>query len=184
MKTKRAKHTRRTKHTSRAPRLAVIVGIGVIVLCLVGLWVIEYYEYIIINWSASIPRGIYTRMYDNEITYGDYVTFEFPKEQFFEPNQAPWYPEGGEFIKPVVGLPGDTIIRYRNGYQVAHTVLQPRYMQDRHGAKLPSLLEPYAEVPPEALLVGSVHAGSFDSRYFGPVVVSQITGVYQLLWEW
>ena len=55
--------------------------------------------------------------------------------------------------------------------------------RDRRGAILPRWSGCRRLAPDELFLLGDT-AGSFDSRYFGPVTRSEVLGVYQEVLRW
>ncbi len=159
----------------------VISGIVAILLLLLG---VEQSGLIRINRSKSIPKGVYLRISLASITLGDYLLFTLPKEEYFPQNQVAWYPKDNQFMKQVVGVEGDRIFHYANGFLVGDTTLYPRYPYDRMGVTLPNRLGSHHRVPVDSFVVGSTLAESYDSRYFGPVGVPSIIRQYRLIWEW
>ncbi len=137
-----------------------------------------------INLTASVPRGVYLRVLQRDITYGSYAVFRLSDPLADQLSIAPWYPKGGLFIKEVVGVGGDMIEPAHNGYRINNTELFPRFNHDRYGNILPQELESIYTVPQDSLILGSDHPYSFDSRYFGAISLSTLDGVYRLLWSW
>ncbi len=137
-----------------------------------------------INLTASVSRGVYIRIPQKKISHGCYVIFELPDSLSSQLSTASWYPDSQKFIKEVVGVEGDAVESFHNGYAVSGVELFPQFPYDREGNPLPREMDDLLVVPEGMVLVGSPHPYSFDSRYFGPLDIAEIDGVYQLLWEW
>ncbi len=165
----------------KAKRLCTLIPL---VWVLTIIMVIDGCSILRINLTASVPRGVYLRVPQGDITYGSYVVFKLSDTLASQMSIAPWYPKGEFFIKEVIGVEGDTIESAHNGYSINNTELFPRFNQDRYGNTLPQELESISTVPPDSLILGSDHPYSFDSRYFGAVHTSELDGVYRLLWSW
>ncbi len=154
-------------------------------ICIIGIIMfLDGFSILRINLTASVPPGVYLRIPQKDISYGSYAVFRLPNTLASQLRVAPWYPKGEFFIKEVIGIEGDTIEPAHNGYRVNGIELFPRFNQDRYGNTLPQALERVYTVPPESLILGSEHPYSFDSRYFGVVYLSELDGVYRLLWSW
>jgi len=116
----------------------------------------------------------------------------------FRPHGTPYIPDGTEWIKMVSGLPGDRIeikemnepwtrVVFVDGNPVElravknvilHTdresIVFPVYEKDTRGRPLP-VIKPQV-IPEGKLFVSSPHIRSYDSRYWGLVDESWITG--------
>ncbi len=108
---------------------------------------------------------------------GDIIVFEYPED------------ESKDFIKRIVGLPGDTIeIRnkdvYRNGQKlvepyVKHTdaMIQETSSRDNKG--------PLVVPPDKYFVMGDNRDESYDSRFWGFVDKAKIKGkAWVLYWSW
>jgi len=108
--------------------------------------------------------------------HGDIIVFEFPED----PSK--------DFIKRVVGLPGDSIeIRnkdvYRNGQKLDEPYIQhtdPRSSDSPRDVRAP------ITVPPDKFFVmGDNRDESYDSRYWGFVERGKVKGkAWILYWSW
>lgn len=116
------------------------------------------------------------QFYDNDGLYerGDIVIFEAPPAYYTVPNPA----EDEDFIKRVVGIPGDVVdIRegnvYVNGELHEAPMLQYTPLPS---LETPTIVYPY-RVPADAYFVlGDNRAASSDSRYWGVVLEETIAG--------
>jgi signal peptidase I len=90
---------------------------------------------------------------------------------------------GIEFVKRIVGIPGDRIegrnsVLYRNGHPVAE-----RYLHSADSGLRDERDFPLTVVPPGAVFVlGDYRDNSVDSRAEGPVVFSNIRGRAEFIW--
>jgi signal peptidase I len=117
----------------------------------------------------------------HDVREGDIVVFSHPPlDQCSESQQ------GGDLVKRVIALPGQTIYSsgnsiYINGRLLAEPYL-PRY--DPLGPPIPgaSSQHPYRVPPGEFYMLGDNRADSCDSRYWGPVKGSSIIGKVVLVW--
>jgi signal peptidase I len=86
------------------------------------------------------------------------------------------------FVKRVVGLPGERVVCCDEDgrVQVDGTALAEPYRDEPDG--LASILAFDVTVPPDAVFVlGDARDASIDSRYLGPVPLSSLIGVEQLV---
>ena len=88
--------------------------------------------------------------------------------------------QGGDLVKRVIALPGQTIYSsgnsiYIDGRRLAETYLPP---SDPLGPPIPdaSRQHPYRVPPGEFYVLGDNRADSCDSRYWGPIQGSSIIG--------
>ncbi len=144
------------------------------------------------NLSASVPVGLY-RFSHGAIEPGSVVSFCLP-EAVARYAKARGYIGFGfpcpgwtqPLLKPVVAVAGDAIQITREGVTVrglpvAHTPVFTHDSQRRlHTLRLP---EGESVVPPGSVFVlSALHERSWDSRYFGPIPLTSITGVMEPVW--
>ena len=135
----------------------------------------------LVNESPSLPEGLYARRFGAEIERG--VVVAIP-----QPTTARAYladlgmPGDVALIKRVAAAGGDRIcvdgaqLRTPGGVRWVRT-------HDRRGAVLPRWSGCRRLGSDELFLLGDT-AGSFDSRSFGPVMRSEVLGVYQEVLRW
>ena len=87
-------------------------------------------------------------------------------------------------LKPIAALEGDVVEQTSvglrvNGRLLPHSLAFPA---DGEGRPLPKLFAGQLVIPKGAVFLVSGHEGSFDSRYFGPIPLSAITGVSAPIW--
>lgn len=144
------------------------------------------------NETPSLPRGVW-RLIPPTFERGEIVAFcpdpETPAIRialdrgYIREGACP----GGiePMFKPIVGIAGDTVEIDAAGVRVAGTRLPASsrpHAVDGTGAAMPA--QPRRQViPPSTLFVVSTYSPwSYDSRYFGPIHRSQVTGAAHPVW--
>jgi signal peptidase I len=130
-----------------------------------------------VNDRVLVQKAFFTW---HDLREGDIVVFRHPPL-----DHCPG-PRGGDLVKRVIALPGQTIYSsgnsvFVNGRLLAEPYL-PRY--DPLGLQVPdaSSEHPYRVPPGEFYLLGDNRAISCDSRYWGPIKGSSIVGKVVLVW--
>jgi signal peptidase I len=138
--------------------------------------------------SSMVPTlGVYDRILVQkafftwqDVREGDIVVFSQP------PLDHCGGPQGGDLVKRVIALPGQTIYSagdrvYVDGSPLAEPYLPP---YDPLGPPIPDATRehPYRVPPGEFYVMGDNQAISCDSRYWGPVAGSTIIGKVILVW--
>ena len=91
---------------------------------------------------------------------GDVIVFRYPKD----PSR--------DFVKRVIGLPGETVEIHRGAVKIDGEALDEPYLEERDLSSLGPTL-----VPPESYFVmGDNRDGSSDSRHWGTVPLENIVG--------
>jgi len=111
----------------------------------------------------------------NKVTYkfrtpqrGDVIIFKSPRNKEVD------------YIKRIIGLPGDTILLQNNTFFVNGVPIEEPYLRPNTATFGGSFLHEGEEivVPPEELFVaGDNRPHSSDSREFGPIPITDIIGV-------
>ena len=116
----------------------------------------------------------------HDIRDGDIVVFSRPPLD--QCNEL----EGGDLVKRVIALPGQTIYSSGNSIYVNGRLLAEPYLPhyDPLGPPIPraSSRHPYLVPSGEFYVLGDNRADSCDSRYWGPVKGSSIVGKVVLVW--
>ncbi len=112
-----------------------------------------------------------------EIKRGDVVVFRFPGDR------------SKDYIKRVVGLPGDTVeIRNKKIYINGRLWDDPYgvYKGSRHGSgESINTFGPYKVPEGYIFVLGDNRDRSYDSRFWGPVSISEIKGkAFLIYWSW
>ncbi|MDQ8029378.1 MAG: S26 family signal peptidase [Brevundimonas sp.] len=135
----------------------------------------------LINESPSVPRGVYVRVVGAAPVRGDTVALAQP------PGSRVYLgglgmPGEVRLLKRVAGSASDEACRIGDRLQVGGrtvTVLRT----DRRGVNLPQWSGCRRLEAGEVFLLGDT-PGSFDSRYFGPVRVTDLDGVFREILTW
>jgi len=171
----------------RHNRLAIAAGASVFALTLVAGTAMVFG--LRINTSYSLPLGIYATTSNSE---ADLIEF-CPAEPFASESASRSYrtqgfacPDGAvPLLKPIVARPGDLVIISREGISVNGNLLPKTYPvpEDAHGRPLTAWPTGIYRVEPGTIWVASTYnAGSYDSRYMGPIQISQIRRRLRPLW--
>jgi conjugative transfer signal peptidase TraF len=133
-----------------------------------------------VNTSPSLPVGLYIT---TTAASADLVEF-CPAEPFASLSIARGYRESGAcgdggapLLKPVVATAGDTVELSERGISVNGVFLRNTapLSKDTKGRPLPAWpFGRYVVAPGTVWVASSYHPRSFDSRYFGPVLITAI----------
>ena len=159
----------------------------VLFFCVVALFTTRV---VVLNVTRSVPIGFWVRDFSG-VMRGSFVLV--PVEVFKE--KIPWYPEeyyrqNGfakklPFLKAVAGVCGDVIAIHGEGISVNGDLLPLSLpvSRDRRGTKLEAFPLPIVLKEGEIWLTSEAKGG-IDSRYFGPIRMDQIKGVYKKFLTW
>jgi conjugative transfer signal peptidase TraF len=145
-----------------------------------------------VNLSGSVPLGIY-RVVAEVPHRGSTVLLCLPEPvALLAKNRGYLRLSGncpgqvGPVGKPVLALPGDTIVVVRDLGLFVDGMLIPNsrpLVQDEAGRPLPRLREGAYPVSAGEMWVASKYSSrSFDSRYFGAVAASSVQSVIRPIW--
>jgi type IV secretory pathway protease TraF len=138
---------------------------------------------IIINETISMAKGAYVRTGDaRSLKRGDIIAMQMntPARDYLGDKLG--YPKDTMLIKRVAGLSGDVMCRHGTTVTInARTIHAAR--RDTSGVFLPYWSGCHVLLPNEVFLLGD-HPGSFDSRYFGPVIKAELSGTYKAVMTW
>jgi len=133
---------------------------------------------LLFNRTPSIPTGVYVYC-GSRVQRGDVVAFALP------PSAWRYALLRGESIdvillKHVLAVGGDFVSTLNGELRVNGTRVGPIAFADSAGRPLPHWSAARVLAGDE-LIVGSTHPRGFDSRYFGPIHVDEVRGVYRRL---
>ena len=177
---------RRRRRWRRAlTELAVTVLMAVLLAGLVRAFVFQTFW---IPSASMVPTlGVYDRILVQKAFYtshdvheGDIVVFSHP------PLDHCGGAQGGDLVKRVIALPGQTIYSSGNNIYVNGRLLAEPYLpnDDPLGLSIPdaSSEHPYRVPPGDFYVLGDNRSDSCDSRYWGPIKGSSIVGKVVLVW--
>ena len=127
-------------------------------------------DHILVN---KLPRAT------DQIERGDIIVFPFPPD----PRK--------DFIKRVIGLPGDLVEIRGKKFYVNNSLLEENYVIHTDKNIIPASVRPRdnfgpLKVPKNSLFVlGDNRDASFDSRFWGLVEISTVKGkAIKIYWSW
>jgi len=177
--------------------ILIVIALGVAILIKTFLFQAFY----IPSSSMEDTLNINDRVLVNKLTYrfgeigrGDVIVFDDPRGGFQEPDESflgsatrnvfesiGLATPRSEFIKRVIGLPGDIIEGKDGRVYVNGIALDEPYLKD-----LAYVIPPFGPVvvPPDQLFVmGDNRAASQDSRFFGPIPAEDVVGrAFVIIW--
>ena len=148
---------------------------------------------IYINTTSSLPAGFY-KVVDEPIVNGAYVAFCPPQNEVFDMAKDRSYINRGDcpcgyglLLKRVFAQSGDTVFIDQAGIFVngEHLPNSAQLTADAEGQPLPQYhLDQTVLNDAEYLLLSDVNPQSFDARYFGLIVRSQIKQIVRPVFTW
>ena len=135
----------------------------------------------LVNESPSLPRGVSARVEGSPITLGSVVAIPQPTGSRAYLGSL-GMPAAVLLLKRVAAVGGERVCGRNGIVETARWRAEAR-PQDRRGVRLSAWQECRVLRADEVFLLGDT-PGSFDSRYFGPVSRSEITGVYREVLTW
>lgn len=130
----------------------------------------------LVNESPSLPRGVYVRDASARPERGAIVAFEQPETA--QGYLSLWgMPSDLMLIKRVAAVGGDEVCKADGFLRTPDRIVEVRG-RDRAGLPLPEWSGCRRLDPGEVMVLGDTTT-SFDSRYFGPVRVEHLQGVYK-----
>jgi len=132
---------------------------------------------IIYNASDSAPRGWYRVSHPAQLHVGDYVVARLPEEIAARAAARSYLPRSVPVLKRIAAVAGQRVC-VQSGIVVIGTQQVARALDvDFSGRPLTAWRHCRRLLKDELFLLNPSAAGSFDSRYFGPIDVSFVRGV-------
>ncbi len=153
------------------------LGIGAAAIALLAVASVNARDRLLYNHTPSVPPGWYVRSAD-EIARGALVTV---RAQDVAPDYAAarnFTDRGDRFIKRIAATGGDSVCAEGDAIRVNDRTVAHRAVHDSQGRALPHWSGCRTLRADEVLLMGDT-PDSFDGRYFGPVSIDHIEGVWQ-----
>lgn len=163
--------------------IRVLAPLAVATLCGATLWQIvrPSVPKLLYNPSPSAPIGWYRLRAEKAIVRGDLVAAFAPEEAQKLAVERHYLPTNIPLIKTIWAVAGEEICHSKNVVQVANRPPLVMLSYDSQGRPLPSRDGCYTLAKDKVFLVSTDVQTSFDSRYFGPVPVTDILGPVQYL---
>lgn len=137
----------------------------------------------IINETISMQTGLYVRTGGvGDLKHGDIIAMPMNQNAKDYLRDRMGYPADTMLLKRVVALPGETVCRQAGTVTVPGRQVHAE-RRDSQGTLLPFWTGCHTLLPTEVFVLGD-HPASFDSRYFGPVRISALSGTYREVVSW
>lgn len=125
------------------------------------------------NYTPSLPLGVYVLRPGLTVTRGVLVDFEIPsRARAFIADR--YLPARFHLLKRVVALEGDVVCFTDGSFRVDGVAVSTIARRDSVGRPLP-MFDFCGKVPAGTAFVATPHPSSLDSRYFGPLPLSDLT---------
>lgn len=133
-------------------------------------------------YDVRLPSNIWLDTTDGKVLFqtgdperGDICVFKFPED------------ESKDFIKRVIGLPGDTIEIKNKVVYINGEIINEPYVSHKNPNYNPRTDDfgPFTVPADEFFMMGDNREGSYDSRFWGPVKREKIVGkALVIYWSW
>jgi conjugative transfer signal peptidase TraF len=135
---------------------------------------------LLLNRTPSEPTGVYLRVGATPAR-GDIIAFRTPRAAFPYADARMAYLHHRPLLKAVAAGPGDAVCTTSGTLVINGVGRAPIAVRDGRGRALPRWRGCRRLMAGEVFVFSARVPNSFDSRYYGPVAVSAILGVYRLL---
>jgi len=168
-----SKQGKTTAIFARARSLLSTVVVGLVLLsagkyCLAGR--------LLINYTPSIPRGVYWISHGEVPRRGELVAFPIPDSVRQLLHERRYVPASVQLLaKPVVAVGGDYVCIRDEGLVINGELAGKVVPFDAEGRSLPRA-NVCRYLAWDEIFTGTTHDNSFDSRYFGPVPLEKVRG--------
>jgi len=132
------------------------------------------------NTTPSMPRGLYRLLPRRAPSRGAIVAFPVPATLAPLVAARRYLPAAFHLLKRLVAVPGDHVCLSADRYKVNGRDVSVVGRRDALGRRLPPAFPFCGEVPPGVGFVATAAPSSLDSRYFGPIPLSQLTAAEPL----
>lgn len=133
------------------------------------------------NASQSVPVGLYRIATGATLRRGDIVAVRLPLPIAKLAAARAYLPGGLPLMKRIAASPGAVVCAGPGVLRIDGSIAARSVSTDATGRIMPQWLGCRRLGPEEVLLLGDV-AGSFDSRYFGPLPRGSVIGKAVPLW--
>jgi conjugative transfer signal peptidase TraF len=165
------------------PRLWHLVGAGAVLsLGLGGDW--HAAPRVIYNPSASAPQGWYWVSPAHAWKVNDYVVVDLPDPVKHLANQRQYLPQTVPLLKRIGALANQFVCVRGRSLWIDGRWSATALTHDARGRELIAWHGCRVLAADELLLIGRENSASFDSRYFGPIQISNVLGTALPLWTW
>ncbi|NGY05937.1 S26 family signal peptidase [Solimonas terrae] len=167
---------------------AMRIGIALCAICsvaaLAGPWLCTPLPRIVYNASDSVPPGWYLVDAAAAPRTGRFVLARLPADAAALAAQRRYLPSRVPLLKPVAAVAPHRLCMRDRKLSIDGITVGVALTADRLGRPLPLWSQCRRLRDGELFLLSTTNPASFDSRYFGPISVSDVLGVARPLWTW
>lgn len=156
------------------PRKRLAVGFVILGFFLICVW--RPPNLFLLNFSDSVPAGLYLRVSCRTVNVGDMVVYMPTDDVVDWMRKRGWFKDGEKplpFLKYVGGLSGDTFAAIGHRFYINDEYIGDILDTDSGGIALPQISGAH-QVPAQEFLPLSSDAKGFDGRYTGCVPINRI----------
>jgi len=128
-----------------------------------------------VNVTTSMPRGLYWLRPGGRVARHSTVTLAIPFRVRQLVDERHYLPPGFRLLKSVVAVAGDSVCIEHQRYSVNGRLVSVIASTDQAGRPLPPLYPFCGVVPDGVVFLAAAGSSSLDSRFFGPVPLSDLT---------
>lgn len=163
-------------------RAACLVMTTLAVAAIVASSLMQPTSILLLNPSASAPRGWYLMVPAHAVAPGDYVVAELPSEIRTLANARGYLPSTVPLLKHVSATAGAHVCTRGDVLFVNHIATASIRSHDGHGRPLHQFEGCRVLGAREIFVLSPDNDASFDSRYFGPLAIELVRGKAVPLW--
>ncbi len=164
------------------PRSRLMIGLFLLTFSLFIIWFCP--RFLVLNFSNSIPRGLYLCVPTGTMQIGDIVEYMPTDDVLTFMRDNGWIGENQTplpFLKYIGGLSGDTYSIQDRSFSINGQYIGETLDTDKKGQALPHLQGFYKVSDYEFLPLAS-NSGGFDGRYTGCVPINRIISKVIPIW--
>jgi len=139
---------------------------------------------LVYNPTDSVPRGWYRIGPAGSLHANDIVLAWLPPEAAALAAQRRYLPSGIPLLKRIGAAAPQAVCEREGTVRIDGVVVATALSQDGKHRPLQSWTQCRALAEGELFLLSNANPASFDSRYFGPIVASDVIGSAWPLWTW